>query len=291
MIRLAVLGNGTEVDECLAIAPRLRGASFAVTADIEELNNDAFDAVVIGDGVSHEDNCRFAAARGKHVLLSIPLGTSAEVSALTQECEAHDVRFMVGFASRFLPSVRTIKQSLDSGQLGAPGLLRIHRWQSAAIRATDASTDIDLAIWIFQTLPTQVYAVARRGTDDAFEYIQIHLGFPDGGMGLIDVSNALPSANDYFSLSLIGSVGAAYADDHHNQQLLFRGESPVALKTSEGHAARLAEVQEFVDAIHEQREPGVTGADARAAMTVCEAARQSSECGLPARLTGDRYEC
>ena len=48
--------------------------------------------------------------------------------------------------------------------------------------------------------------------------------FPEGGMALIDCSRALqPSCDPYFSLTVIGSTGAAYADDHHNTNLLYKG--------------------------------------------------------------------
>lgn len=194
---------------------------------------------------------------------------------------------MAGFSDRFLPSPQTIKQALEAGQLGDPGLLRLHRWKLGA----DAVIDIDLAIWLFQAMPTQVYAVTR----EAGAYFQVHLGFPAGGMAVID-SHQAASAEAYFSMSLIGSSGAAYADDHHNQQLLFRRESTQALKTGDsriargGEVARLAQLQEFANAIHEQREPAVTGEDARRAALVSEAAWQSIEHRRAARLLGEHYE-
>ena len=291
MIRIALLGDGHAVSEYLALAPRLRGASLTTIADIGELDGDVFDAVVIGSHEACEDKCRFAAAHGKHILLATPLASLTEAFALVRECDRRDVLLMAGYLDRFLPSLRTMKQSLDAGQLGDPGLIRIHRWQSQAGRALDMSTDIDLALWMFQSLPSEVYAVERRRVDDAVTYLQIHLGFAAGGMGLIDITNAHASTDGYFSLSLIGSSGAAYADDHHNQQLLFLGDHPVALKTGEGNAARLTQLQEFVDCMSGQRAPAVGETDARAALLVCEAARQSIASGQTARLTGDRYEC
>lgn len=289
MIRLAVIGE--EAAACLKLAPRVRAASLAEIRDIKEVEGDAFDAVVICSTSAPETDCRFAAVHGKHVLFTAIPPSSEDARILVQVCQANDVRLMAGCSDRFLPSVRTIKQCLDAGQLGEPGLIRIHRWQSQPDRAPDISPDIDLALWMFQSLPTDVYAVAQRGPDDAVTYVQIHLGFPGGGMGLIDLSNSLASAAGYFSLSLIGSTGSAYADDHHNQQLLLRGDHPVALKTGEGSAARLAQLQEFVDAISGHREPAVSETDVTRALLVSEAAWQSIETGRTARLRGDRYEC
>jgi myo-inositol 2-dehydrogenase/D-chiro-inositol 1-dehydrogenase len=291
MVRLACIGDDKDVGTSLKLAPRLRAASLVAIDDIRELDSDDFDGVVVQSHTALNDNCRFAADRGKHVLAATPPASSVDAAALTQECQAHDVRLMVGFLDRFLPSIQAIHQSLNSGQLGDPGLIRIHRWNSQAGPAADAAADIDLAINMFQSLPSEVYAVARRGLGDRVDYLQVHLGFPAGGMALIDVFNTLPSADGYFSLSLIGSLGAAYADEHHNQQLLFRSEFPVALKTGEGASARLAQLQDFVDAINEQREPAVTGADARAALLVREAAWRSIEFGGTVRWAGEHYEC
>jgi predicted dehydrogenase len=289
MLRLAILGE--EADACLKLAPRLPTANLINIRDINELESDDFDAVVVCSATKPEDDCRFAAAHGKHVLLTTPPASSKQATALMQECRTRDVRLMVGFSDRFRPSVQAIKQSLDSGQLGDPGLIRVHRWCSPRSHATELSSAIDLAIWMFQAMPTEVYAVERGQSDDYVDFLQVHLGFPNGGMGLIDVSEPLWSADGYSSLSLIGSTGAAYADDHHNQQLLFRGEHALALKTGGGDAARLAQLRDFVDAISEHREPSVTGTDAAAALLVCGAALQSIKHGATARWSGEHYEC
>ena len=47
-------------------------------------------------------------------------------------------------------------------------------------------------------------------------------------MALIDFTNSLPDGDNYESLCLIGSKGAAYADDHRNRNLFFNGGAPEA---------------------------------------------------------------
>ena len=123
MIRLALFGADKEVAACLRVAPRLRSAGLAAIAEIEELDSDAFDAVVVCTSAALADGCRFAAAAGKHVFVAAPLASAAEAAALMQQCQAQDVRLMAGFSDRFMPRMQAIKQSLDSGQLGDPGLI------------------------------------------------------------------------------------------------------------------------------------------------------------------------
>lgn len=256
-MRLALFGDDADVDACLRLAPRLPDARlFAIDASAG-LKSDVIEGVVV---------CSLAA---------------------WQDCPFQDARLLVGFLDRFMPSVQAIRRSLEAGELGDPGLIRIHRWGSRA----EVTSDIDLAIWMFAAMPTEVYAIARPGREDVPEYMQVHLGFPAGGMGVIDVSRRTASSDGYFSLSLIGSSGAAYADDHRNQQLLFQGERTSALKTGERDAARLAQLQEFVDAINEQREPAVTAADVDAALLVRDAALKSAESGRAAHLSGEQYVC
>ena len=92
------------------------------------------------------------------------------------------------------------------------------------------------------------------------------------------------------SLSLIGSTGAAYADDHHNRNLLFRGGDPNAIETDQGSIHLTSQLQEFVAAIEEQREPAANGVDGQTALQVAEAAVASLESRQALRMIGGSYE-
>jgi hypothetical protein len=73
-------------------------------------------------------------------------------------------------------------------------------------------------------------------------------------MAMLDLSDRLPEGGDYFSLNVIGSSGSAIADDHHNQQLIFSGGNPAAVRTDHAPLHRLAMLQEFVDSIVDERD-------------------------------------
>ena len=98
-------------------------------------------------------------------------------------------------------------------------------------------------------------------------------------MALIDCARTLPPGDAYSSLSLIGSAGAAYADVHHNMQLLFGGGRPAAFLTRDGDGYLVALLQEFVSALAEKREPSVPGADGLTVLQVVEAAAESLATG------------
>jgi myo-inositol 2-dehydrogenase/D-chiro-inositol 1-dehydrogenase len=335
MVRLALIGCRKDGAPYAEAAGRLRGAEFVATVDADpgsaeraatafgtataypELEDliaedlDGFDAMVIdAPSRAHGSLVTAAAMLRKHVLVESPLALSTlDAEEATSACQTAGVRLMVGSAARFVPTTQVVKDSIDSGKLGQPGLLRIHRWESRdtgdwhtleAEAVIDGGTvmgqvvrELDLARWMFGASPTEVYATGRRqggaGLPD-HDFVQVHLGFPDDGMALIDYSSALPSGQGYSSLSVIGSTGAAYADDHQNMNLLYRGGAPQAIDTGYGAQHVAAQLQEFVDAITEERDPAVTGTDGIAAVQVAEAVQSSIDSGHSASLNGGRHE-
>jgi len=130
-----------------------------------------------------------------------------------------------------LPSRQLIKRELDAGKLGEPGLIRIHHWEAGG--EVDAAhqlpvsllQQIDVILWLMGKPPTLVYAVQHEEAAKSRlgRYLQIHLGFPGGAMALLVYSSRLPPGDSYRSLHVIGSAGAAYADDQQNMQLLYKG--------------------------------------------------------------------
>ncbi len=330
MLRLALIEGGDGASPYPLIAPRLRGGRFTAvvardaerarstatsigaeiwTAGLDQLLAEqagAFDALVLHspEGLQ-EQLCRLAAAAGKHVLADMPLADSRDAALrIISACREAGVRLMVAQASRFSPALQTVKESLDGGQLGKPGLVRIHSWKAAPEggrqqASEDSGQDsekqrllagvageIDLACWLFGGRPDLVYAVARNTSGPPShdpDYLQLHLGFGGGGMALIDYSPALPQGDGYFSLSLIGSSGATYADDHRNMQLLYGGGRPAAINVGEGDIAGVLQLQEFINSIEADREPPVTGADALQVIDVAEAAAVSLATEEPAQ--------
>ncbi len=274
-------------------------------------NADAFDAVVVRRPCgSPQSLVAQAAATGKHVLLDMPLLLRMPSSdAAIAACRSAGVTFMLGQVTRFLPSVAEVKNCLGSGVLGAPGLLRIHDWrppdidEQAPSDPEQADTTaaifqavlpgVNLANWILGAWPSEIYAVGHAGPEGArgsYGYIQVHLGYPGGGMALVDRSMMLPPGSDYFSLSVFGSAGAAYADDHHNMHLLYGGGRPTALPAGQGKLHHLGELQEFVEAIETGRPPAITADDGNKAVEVVRAAVQSLKSGRAMRLVGGCYE-
>ena len=105
-------------------------------------------------------------------------------------------------------------------------------------------------------------------------------------MALIDYSSALPPGAGYQSMSVIGSAGAAYADDHQNIQLLYQGDDPRAVRTDEGIRQLVNLAQEFVDALQANRDLSASVASWRNTLAVAGAVQESLASGQAVSLEG-----
>lgn len=282
MLRLALIdASSVAAEETAQAVRRLRNVLCDVAAKGLLPPSDSFDAVVIhGLTKSRLDVARQAAAAKKHVLLATPGAiTAAELRSLIEICRAANVTLSVGSPLCFRPSIAAVKAALESGKLGLPGLLRAHLWQSAEQGDPHLQTLqlLELAVWMFGTLPTKVFATTtERGNAAAWPaYLQIHLGFLNNGMALLASKANLAGATEYETVSLIGSTGAAYADDQLQTQLLFREQSPDAIIERERIPTLAAELRDFQLAIADRRDPEQSLQWLLAALDLMEPVRQS----------------
>lgn len=298
MLRLALISE-TDADrhrsELAFACERLRGLELiAVVHNWEQLkksNIEQFDAVVIRSATAgwKESACEFARA-GKHLLINGPLVQSAaDLNQVATCCRSSNVRLMIGDTIRFLPSINAVKTAVDSGRLGSPALLRSHAWQpqksqSCAIVDITLFQQLDLAQWVFRSLPTEIYAAAHGDHEDV---LQIHLGFPNNAMGLITVCESLPAGDRYCSCTVIGTNGAAYADDQRQMQILYQSDGVHGNRTSEGMLSQVEELREFAAAISQNRSPCVAEADLQRVLLLMRAVRQSIQTRQPVSLKGD----
>jgi len=306
-IRLAVIGCPGNTALWRDIALRLRDACFTVVVDNDsalgksvanaigaslvvdsletalKMHSEEFDAVIVSRSLSiRPEITQLAVGARKHLMVDAPVsGLLSEIETVIDACTRKGVCFAIGGTLRLTPTIQVIKGRLASGKLGHPSLLRVHRWRSFTndkrpLLAETLFADVDVAVWLFDAKPTEVYALARGGgIGTTPDYVQVHFGFPSGAMALLDFSSTHPEGKGYDSLSLIGSSGAAYADDHNNTHLLFKGGNPEALISDQGKGHLVLEIQGFVDAITGQTDAPVGGKDCLAVHQVLDAIERS----------------
>ncbi len=331
MLRVAIVDGNRRVEEYRALLPRLPVLKIAAIVDADESRArsaaSALGAEVsarsISDLLKRYDRCVDAvlvhamidsrcaivcraAEAGLHAIVDSPMArTVEEADAMLASCTSAGVVLMVGESRRFGPAQQHIQNKLASGCLGTPGLVRIHNWNavcdetgeqpahdSTAALFPQLIREIDLACWLFNCMPTTVYAIrpSMPGSESR-HYIQIHAGFPGGGMALIDCSlGGESNSNPYYSLSVIGSAGAAHADDHHNAQLWFHDGTTTALMAGHEPQLLLPMLHEFVDAIRAHRQPMSSGHDGRRALAVAHAVFNSLAAERATSLAGVPHE-
>lgn len=299
MLRLAIIGSPPTTQSYRDLTNRLDGATFtaeATPSSVDELlqnQGEGIDAIVIDSTAkSHPELILKAAQTGKPVLVN---GLGAESTEALKELESQlaskTANVMWGLPWTLSPSITPIASSLDLGKLGAPGLIRIHQWDSVPLNEQSlidrAGPAVHLACWLFDETPEVIFGLPI-GSPDTPQGLQIHFGFAQGGMALIDLTWSMPEGNDYQSFSLIGSTGAAYADDHRNMNLLYNGSQPTAIKVDAKATTRILQVQQFVDAI--QAKTSFPASSHATILKITEACVEASNHSRPCKLNDTRYE-
>ncbi len=210
------------------------GSGVALHADYKELLlSDELDVVYLGlPNEVHLPVCLEAAARGKHVLSEKPLCIDAhEARQMIACCEAHGVRLMCAYMSRFGDSFRETKRLIRNGTLGQIAMVNASfsfaAWQGYTLDKIGAwrwtgrrggpllDAGIYLAFAIRELLGSRVARVsAHMSTVVAKDFPA-----PDTVMGWFQLENGIPgvistcySHNDS-TLAVMGTAGKAVVYD------------------------------------------------------------------------------
>ena len=203
-----------------------------------------------------------------------------------------------------------------------PDAIRFDVAQPGGRRWAEVVTQLDLATWCFGRQPQDILAQGVSSSDfrettpgvdsgtpphpaplprdesqgtkrtqggilrEWPEYLQVHLGFSDGGMALISLAFTLPAGQSYGTLSVIGTTGAAYADEQHQVQLKLAGTVPAAVRDSDDVPTKVAQLRAFVRSVTEPQLAEASVRDMSAALKLAEAVSNSLVSGEPIRLPG-----
>lgn len=286
------------------------------------LARDDIDAVVLAspETIRH-DQALQAAAAGKHILAEKPMATSvAECDAMIAACDAANVRLMIVQTQRFRGVHQRAKNLITEGQIGAVRQLRLwslfadawtvpvvesRPWYAdpdAGIFMSQGVHNFDLMRWLAGSEATRVFAnVTSHGAHGLPNLSTVAIvEFASGAVGQLWTSLELPGGtypDSQFRSQVVGERGLLDFDGYTHLDLSSPDTNnewqrvwtqppldpmdpldPIRLGSFTG------QVQGFLDAIREGRDPIVTGADGRAAVELCQAALLSSRTGQPVNL-------
>lgn len=273
----------------------------------EMLAKETPDAVVlVTPSDLHCEQIELALAAGVHVFFEKPLGTDPARCAATQAAaEQHpELVCMPGFMRRYDKSYVYAKHQIDSGAIGTPYMMKCTGIDpESAIEGTLRVTgsfggifmdlgihDVDLMRWLLGCEPAQVHAVGttvkypafREGGD--YETAAALYQFTNGAIGMAHAGRCSPYGY-HVETEIIGTEGTLRISGVPAKNLtqLYKGNGAatecVGSFQERFEEAYLAEVQEFVDCVCENRRPAVTMEDAVKATAIAHAAGQALRSG------------
>jgi len=251
-----------------------------------------------------------AAKCGKHVLCEKPLALSlTDVDRMQSAVQAAGVKCMVAQVIRFWPEYVSIREALESGQIGQPRVATGARlasppnwgaWFSDPALSGGALFDLhihdlDFVFSLFGK-PRTVYAIGMKSAAGGWNHVVNCLEYGDK-KAILEASYALPPGFPFhMSFRLTGETGCldfqfggvAQVDQRAAAQshlTLYRTGAAPEFPTPPTEDGYRAEIRYFTQCVMDKREPAVaTLAEAREVIAIALAAKQSLETGAVVSL-------
>lgn len=246
-----------------------------------------------------------AAQAGKHVVCEKPIAlTLADGRAMIDYCEAYGVRLFIAMVLRFVPQYSTAQQTIASGALGTPAVIRLTRasyqprkvvdnWfvdeqRSGGIILDLMIHDYDYARWIVGDV-LRVFAKSVRAArpDAPGDYALVTLRFANQAIAHIEGGWAYPPGHFRTSIDIAGTDGVLeWNSDTSDPLHTYLLNAPTQEAADVGLPAAFvaespftAELRHFYDALVNNKPFSVTAQDALAALQIGLAARESLKTG------------
>lgn len=280
------------------------------------LKNEAIDVVCIcTHSGAHMEPGIAAAQSGKHVLLEKPIEVSLErADQLIEVCKQKGVKLGVIFQNRFSSGYIKLREAVKEGKLGKlimgsavinwyrdPSYYNTSNWKgtlqgdggAALINQGIHTIDLLLDIMgevdsVYGQVKTMVHDIQGEDLGAAI------LNFKNGAMGTITGGTSLyPGYPE--RLEIYGEKGSIVLEGGKIKFWNIAGEeSPADIQPSHGSGAsdpmaidfnlHLAQIQDMVEAILEDRDPLVTGEVGRKSLELISGIYKSSKEGKPLKL-------
>ncbi len=264
------------------------------------LDRQDIDAVVITTPTAtHATVICDAAEAGKQIFTEKPLGDSLDACDRAMLAVKNaGVKMQVGFMRRFDAAYKMAKQQIDAGVIGKPVMFKsisrdpkrtslefAKRENSGGMILDMGVHDFDLARWLMGSEVLRVYSEGgtlvypELKTVGDIDNAIISLKFTNEGLGEIDVSRNSVYGYD-IRTEVLGSDGGLVIGKLQQTSTLVMTRDGVTHDTVPYFMERFgdayaAEIRDFVDALANNREPAVSGIDARAATALGIAATRS----------------
>jgi predicted dehydrogenase len=253
-----------------------------------------------------------AAKAGKDILCEKPIAlTMADAYAALEAVSKAGVRLQVGFMRRYDPAYAAAMKRIEAGEIGTPLIFKsvgrdkdqppMAAYQSGIngmIFYNNTIHDFDLARWLMRDEVTEVHSyttvairpeVAQYGDVVASS---VNLQYRNGGIGNIESYVQAVYAYDVRT-EILGSKGAIFVGSLLQTPAVFLSANGSAQTLADHFLTRfadayLAEVQDFVQSILQEKPVRVTGEDGLKALATAVAAENSHKQKKPVKVTLER---
>ena len=274
------------------------------------------DAVLIATSSSrHLEMIQLAASAGKDILCEKPIAlTLADTDAAIDAAARAGVRLQVGFMRRWEPDYVRAKARLASGDFGRPMLFKSLQFDAEPPPLTFADPavsggimidmgihEFDLARWLMADEVVEVHAYGSTYAHPTLASVGdvdsavVNLRFANGSTGTVelarnttygeDVRTEVLATNGSVWVGLLSATQGASSGGAVSGAVSVDALDPSIPRFEQGLAAQACG---FVQAILDDGPVAVSGADARAAFQIAEAATRSMREGRPVDVSRDR---
>ncbi len=278
------------------------------------VEHDDVDVVIVSLPTGlHADVMIAASNAGRHALVEKPLDINLErADRMIDACRTNKTKLGVIFQMRFGAVARTLKEAVDSGRLGrvflADAVDKSSRtaayYNSAAWRGTRALEGggclmtqsihiIDLLQYLMGPVRSVMGRVATQVHDiEVEDTATAVVNFTSGAIGIIESTSSVPTALKS-RLEFHGETGTVVANAQYDRFILWDLEGDEGRVEVDRNfeltdiddpwaypqTRHRVQLQDMVDAIREDRDPVLTGEDARVSLEIIMAIYESSRLG------------
>jgi UDP-N-acetyl-2-amino-2-deoxyglucuronate dehydrogenase len=279
-------------------------------------------SICVPSGLHAEVGVR-AARAGKHVVVEKPIDITLEAAdRLIEECRAAGVKLTVISQHRYDPDVQRVRELIDGGRLGrlilGDAIVKWYRTQqyydSGDWRGTWSLDGggclmnqgvhyVDLLQWMMGPVESVFARTATAAHQIEVEDIAIAvLRFASGALGVLQASTAVyPGLPERLEITGTGGTTIVEAGRLTVRQLkdekgetaaygskLQDGEKPGETGSADpaaiSHAGHRAQLADMLDAIERDREPMLSGEEARKPLEIILAVYESARAGREIHL-------
>ncbi len=272
------------------------------------LADDDIEAILIATNTNtHAAIMKDVAAAGKHIFCEKPLALElAAIDEALAAVEKSGVKLQVGFNRRFDKSFQRVRETVASGEIGRPCILRITNRDpqppSMEFLRTSGGMFLDMTIHDFDMARFQigeveeVYAIGNvlvvpdLATISDVDTDIVTLKFANGAVGAIDNSRQAVYGYDQ-RLEVFCSNGVAMAENEAETTLVkgnpegFHSARPPFFFMQRYAPCYVEELRQFIECIRDDRPTPTTGKDGRMAVVLGYAAWKSLRENRPVRLS------